>query len=503
MKLSFRIWILIICLIISIIAIKPSFQSGVIIKSTEKLPADTLGASPAAGEIIKFVNGEPVNNIEDYSKIISSLFPSEQEIKLEITTKAGDYTIYTNSTPDFVVANVPKTNIRAGLDIQGGARALVKPDADLADSQLQDLIAVSRNRFNVFGIADVQIRAVSDLSGNQYMLVEVAGATPTDLEDLVSKQGKFEAKIGNQTVFVGGNQDIVDVCKNDASCASITACIPAEGGYACNFAFTIYLSTEAAKRHASITNSIPLDESTAGAYLSQNLDLILDDTLVDSLRISAGLKGRDTTQISIQGSGQGSTQQEAIENAKSDMNKLQTVLITGSLPYKLEIVKLDTISPALGRQFVNIILLAGFSSILLVSLVIFIRYRSFKSSIALLFTSFSELIIILGVASFLRWNLDLPSIAGILATIGTGVDAQIVLLDEAKTGESSSLAERLKRGIFVIMTSYATAVVSLLPLYWAGAGLFKGFAITSLIGITAGVFISRPAFADMLKRMGE
>src|SRR3989344_4582779 len=185
------------------------------------------------------------------------------------------------------------------------------------------------------------------------------------------------------------------------------------------------------------------------------------------------------------------------------MKKLQTVLITGSLPYKLTIVKLDTISPVLGDTFIRMILLAGLAALIVVAIIIFIRYRRWKASLALLFTSFSELVIILGVASLIGWNLDLPSIAGILATIGTGVDSQIVILDEARKGLQTSIKEKIKRALFVIFSSYAASLASLLPLYWAGAGLFKGFALTTIIGITAGVFISRPAFAEMIKKMEE
>jgi preprotein translocase subunit SecD len=148
-------------------------------------------------------------------------------------------------------------------------------------------------------------------------------------------------------------------------------------------------------------------------------------------------------------------------------------------------------------------LYAGLASIIVVSLIIFARYRKFKLSMALLITSFSEVLIILGVASLIKWNLDLPSMAGILATIGTGVDSQIIIIDEAETSRTVTLKERLKRALFIILASYATAAASLLPLYWAGAGLLKGFAITSLIGITAGVFISRPAFADMIRNIEE
>ena len=333
------------------------------------------------------------------------------------------------------------------------------------------------------------------------MLLEVAGATPKDLEELVSKQGKFEAKIGNSSVFTGGKTDIADVCRNDATCAGITACNPSQDGYVCSFRFALYLTAQAAQRHADITSTMAVDSS--GKYLAEKLYLYVDDQEMDSLLISTDLKGKVKTDISIQGSGSGRTQEEAVRSAQENMKKLQTILITGSLPYKLSIVKLDTISPALGKDFVNIILLAAVASIILVSIIIFARYRKFKISLALLFTAFSELIIILGLAALLKWNLDLPSIAGILATIGTGVDSQIVILDEARKNITVSSVERMKRALFIIFSSFFTAVVAMLPLISAGAGLFKGFALTTIAGITIGVLISRPAFAEMIREMDE
>lgn len=502
MKLSLRVWLLLIIVILSILAIHPTFQKGVLVKSSDK-NSMAFSEGLRGGAIITELNGQQITSMEDYTAEIAKIFPSQEPVRLDISASTGEFTIYGNESPNMVISDIPKTKIKTGLDIQGGARALVKPEAEITDSQLQDLIQVSQNRFNAFGISDVTIRGVQDLAGNQYMLVEVAGATPSDLQDLVAKQGKFEAKIGNETVFAGGDEDIVSVCRNDASCAAVTQCSPGQGGYVCQFSFAIYLSEEAAKRHADITSKLSIDPTSGGRYLSEKLDLILDDITVDSLYVSTDLKGKETTQISVQGSGTGLTQKDAYDDAKASMNKLQTVLITGSLPYKLEIVKLDTISPALGEQFVYLILLAGFCSILAVSIIIFARYRKFKISLALLLTSFSEIIIILGFAAFLKWNLDLPSIAGILATIGTGVDQQIVILDEARSHRESSLKERMKRALFVVTTAYFTALVSLLPLYWAGAGLFKGFAFTSIIGITAGVLVTRPAFADIVKRMEE
>jgi preprotein translocase subunit SecD len=500
-KLTWRIWFLIIAIIISIIAIHPSFQTGAVVKYVSPdSPLYTDGLR--AGDIITKVNNLPISSKTDYTNAVSNLSFSPNGTKFEIDTTSSVHISLLNATPDIAVDNVPRTKIQTGLDLRGGARALVQPEGNLTDSQMQDLIQVSKNRFNVYGLADVQISAVSDLAGNKFMLVEIAGATPGDLQSLITQQGKFDAKIGNITVFEGGKKDISDVCRNDATCAGITQCSQQNGGsYACNFQFSVYLNPDAAQKHADITSNISLDSS--GQYLSQKLELYVDDKQVDSLLISANLKGRATTQISIQGSGTGQTQETAYADATADMNKLQTILITGSLPYKLDIVKLDTISPTLGDTFVYWIVMAGIGSIVLVGIIVFAKYRKIKDSLAVLVTSFSEIIIILGFAAFINWNLDLPSIAGILATIGTGIDQQIVILDESQRAQHLSLKERMKRALFVVFSAFFTSAVALLPLFSAGAGFFKGFAITTLIGITAGVFITRPAFSDIIKLIEE
>ncbi len=497
-RLTWRVWVLIIALALSLLAIKPNFDEGIMVKSVDT-NSSAFESGLRQGQVIIAIDGKEVKTIEDYVAAMDK-FPSEERVRTTFTTEDGEFIVFSNQTPGLTVGKIPTTNIKFGLDIDGGARALVKPEERISASEIDDLIAVTSERLNVYGLTEVVLRPVSDLSGENFMLVEIAGATPSELEELIAKQGKFEAKIGNETVFVGGEKDIASVCRNDASCAGIESCFSSEGMDVCRFAFVIHLSEEAAQKHADITSGLDVNTTEQGRYLEEKLDLYLDDTLVDSLYISEDLKGRVTTQIRIQGSGTGATRQEAIENAQEEMQKLQTVLITGSLPYKLEIVKLDTISPILGEQFVYSILLAGLGAIFAVALIVLVRYRKIKSSLALLLTSFSEVIIILGIASLIRWNLDLPSIAGILAVIGTGVDQQIVILDESRKRELS-VKERLKRALFIVISAYFTSLVSLLPLYWAGAGLLKGFAVTTIIGITSAVLITRPAFADIIKKI--
>lgn len=505
-KLSFKIWLLIITLVLSFLSIfvTPNFmQKGVLVTSVDS-NSTVFEQGLRQGQAITSIDNQPVENINDFAEIIKAKYDYNHTVKTIIETNKGQYVYLSNSPPEITVSKLPKTNIKLGLDLVGGARALIKAEnKTLSTAEVNDLVDITSNRLNEFGLTDLNVKPVSDLQGNHFMLIEIAGATPKDLEDLIAKQGKFEAKIGNQTAFIGGQRDIASVCRNDASCAGVTDCQQSGGQYFCNFRFSVYLSDEAAKRHAEITKNISVNTTAQGNYLSKKLDLYVDDKLLDSLLISEGLRGRVTTQISIQGSGKGETRDAAYEDAKNSMHKLQTILITGSLPYKLDIVKLDTISPALGKEFIRSIFIAAIVALLMVLIVIFIRYRKIKLSLALILTSLSEIIIILGIAAFIEWNLDLPSIAGILATIGTGVDDQVVILDESQQSKFLTLKQRLKRAFAIIMGSYATSLVSLLPLIWAGAGLLKGFAVTTIIGISVGVFITRPAFSDVVKRMED
>ena len=505
-NLTWRIWILLIVVALSLLAVFGSplnfFQKGVLVTSVEQ-NSTIFDQGLKKGQIITEIDGQKIESLEDYLKIIQSKFDFNESVKTILKTKDSEIILFSKNPPQITVSEIPKTNIKTGLDISWGSRALVKAqEIKLSSLDADDLKRIIKNRLNVYGIEDVKITKISDFSGDYYIRIEIAGTTPEDLKNLISQQGKFEAKIGNKTVFIGGKKDVTSVTRSGQD-AVIESCQESNGFYFCNFRFTIFLSEDAAKRHAEITGELDVNSTLDGNYLSERLDLFLDDRLVDSLLISEGLKGRVTTQISISGSGTGETQEEANENARNEMNNLQTILITGSLPYKLEIVKLDTISPNLGNEFIRTILIAGLASLGIVVIIIFGRYRKVKASLALLVTSLSEVLIILGIASMIGWNIDLPGIAGILAAIGTGIDQQIIILDEGRQDLELSINKRLKRARGIILGAYFTAVVALLPLLWVGAGLLKGFAVTTIIGITVGVLITRPAFTEMVKRFEE
>ena len=500
---SFRVILLVFFLFISVLAINPSFDNdGVAIKSVESNSSaafagmsSSLNAQPTSYERIININGKNINSLEDYSNAIET-----DDEKLVITTNEGTYTLL-NENLGLTVDEPAANNIIKGLELQGGTRALIKPTEKLSEQEFQDLLDVLENRLNVYGLKQLIIKRASDFEGNKYIIIELAGATKSEVEELIGKEGKFEAKIGDEIVFEGGKKDVTFVCRNDGTCSGIRTCNPIEdGSFLCQFEFQIKLSEAAAEKQAEATRELDINTTVEGyQYLEKPLDLYLDGKLVDSLNIGSDLRGKAARDIVISGPGIGINQDEALKNANENMKKLQTVLITGALPTSLEIVKLDSISPSLGSTFEKNAITAALLAILAVAIVIFIRYRKLKISLPIIFISLSEALITMGILTLMKYNLDLAAIAGIIAAVGTGVNDQIVITDEILNKESANWKERYKKAFFVIMTAYLTAVASMIPLLLAGVGLLKGFAIATIIGVTIGVLVTRPAYAHIIK----
>ena len=345
--------------------------------------------------------------------------------------------------------NTQEASLKKGLDLEGGTRVLLK-SSEKVDKETIELTASSlRERLNVYGLSDIVVKPAADLAGNNFILVEIAGATEEEVKELLAKQGKFEAKIGNDTVFFGGKKDITYVCRT-ADCSGIDSrrgCSKVSDGYACGFIFGITLSPEAAQRQADLTKSLTVSTENGQSYLSQDITLYLDDQEVDRLRIGAELKGRASTDIQISGGGNGRTENEAISNTLQNMDRLRTIIITGSLPIKLEVAKMDTISPTLGKEFLNNIFFVGFLAMVAVGAVVAIRYRKLKIIVPMILTLCSEVMLILGFAALAGTNLDLAAIAGIIIVIGTGVDHLIIITDEALRGGSMAEAIDWKKKI--------------------------------------------------------
>jgi preprotein translocase subunit SecD len=209
------------------------------------------------------------------------------------------------------------------------------------------------------------------------------------------------------------------------------------------------------------------------------------------------------------------------------------------------------ISPALGEEFFNSTLYAALFAAGAVIVIIFVRYRSLKISIPMVFIGLSEVVIILGISAandamiwliallinFLivsvswwkkfeidiyawigailipllgmaSWTIDLPAIGGIIAAIGTGVDHQIIIADETLSRRGGdkrdyTVKEKIKRAFFIIFGAAATTIAAMVPLMSIGIGFVRGFAITTIVGVLVGVLVTRPAYARIVEAMNR
>lgn len=558
---NWRVILLLIVLVLAVWSIRPNpWHEGATIRFVVKNSSAYLagidnpqaGGTPMSKETIVSINNRPIANARDYYEFVENISANKsftlqtdrqfyrittkteylitelnetefQTMTEEVFNETLNKTVNVTTTIEvpkvikeaigtedvgLVVFDAPTNNVRKGLDLSGGTRVILQPEEKVDAEELDIVVENIKERLNVYGLSDITVRVSSDLKGDKFIVVEIAGANKEEVRELLSKQGKFEAKIGGETVFKGGN-DITYVCRR-AECAGIdiqAGCSPSNNGWACRFRFTISLSPEAAQIHADVTDKYPVVVEGDQQYLNESLELFLDDQLVDTLRVGAELKGNVVTTISISGGGFGAGEQEATYDALNNMKRLQTILITGSLPVKLNIVKTDSISPLLGGQFVKNALLVGLLAIASVAIVVFFVYRKLSISIPMVITMLSEAIILFGMASIIGWNLDLAAIAGIIVAIGTGVDHQIVIADEmlkgSKVGDYVSWKNRIKNAFFIIMVAYFTTLVAMVPLWFAGVGLLKGFALTTILGASIGVFITRPAYAVVLRVLME
>lgn len=560
--LNFRVIVLILALVLAYVAISPNpWNEGVVIKGITSNSSAALAGievsqkgSPMSREIILAINGKPINSLSDYQKAIDTITPNSSVMvktseatytllarpliketvlnesetifineSVEMNETVNGSVVLVNKTVQkkvvqpkvlreavgveplgFVVDNAPTNNLKKGLDLQGGTRVVLAPVEPVPQETL-DLVADSlTERLNVYGLSDIVVRQVSDRpeflgEGNRFIVVEIAGASEEEVTDLLSKQGKFEAKIANQTVFSGGN-DITYVCKT-AQCSGLDpnrGCGTVEGGWACAFMFSITLDPSAAQRQADVTRNL----SIVGDSLSEPLVLYLDDQEVDSLSIATSLRGRAVTDIAITGGGQGLSKEAAVEDTLSNMKRLQTVLITGSLPVKLDIVRIDRISPTLGSEFLKNALWVGLFSIVGVVAVLLLVYRKIQVAVPILLTSLFEIFLTFGIAALIGQNIDLAYIAGIVLAVGTGVNDQIIITDEALSGKgeaaSRSWKEKMKRAFGIIFSAFFTTTMAMGVLLFVGAGLMKGFAIATILTLVCGVFITRPAFGAIV-----
>ncbi len=176
----------------------------------------------------------------------------------------------------------------------------------------------------------------------------------------------------------------------------------------------------------------------------------------------------------------------------ADANDLAIVLRAGSLPAPVTILQNVTVGPSLGHDSIKAGITATLSGFLLVVLFMTIYYR--LSGLIANFAMFLNVLLLLGALGAINATLTLPGIAGILLTIGMGVDSNVLIFErireELRIGKTVRLAidQGYNRALVTIVDAHVTTLITAVVLFLFGSGPVKGFAVTLSLGILINYF---------------
>ncbi|BDC36101.1 hypothetical protein [Candidatus Methanoliparum sp. LAM-1] len=368
-------------------------------------------------------------------------------------------------------------------------------DDRASNSTLEQTKTMLEKKLNALGSKDIVIRTI----GNKYILIDLAGVNLSDTEKIVSTPGVFEIRImaddGQYKKILSGD----DIAEVDPAPRS-------EDGIIWGAGFTLNEAGASKFRNACIRYNAVNDpekhpiamyldgELVYSAPLSPDLASMLKDEKVYSLFARTGIG----------------------DTGKMEARNLIIHLSTGVLPVKLITETSGQVPATLGDQFKKEIVLIIILAIIAVSIITGYRYKEYKIVLPMLSISFSEVLIIVGISKLplIGWQLDLPSIAGIIGIIGTGIDQLIIITDDMLSEEKDkeqqikkkqtkrrikTYEKRLTNAFKIIFISAATTSFAMLPLLVMGLGKLTGFALTIIIGVLIGVLVTRPAYGGILR----
>lgn len=230
-----------------------------------------------------------------------------------------------------------------------------------------------------------------------------------------------------------------------------------------------------------------------GAHVGDSLAVVLDNKVMEVATIKS--------EIGDQGVIEGRfTDQQAKD--------LALVLNSGALPASIKYLEERTVGPSLGADSIRSGVQAAVVGMLAVLIFMLVYYHGagINADVALIL----NLIILLGFLGFSGATLTLPGIAGVILTVGMGVDSNVLIFErireELRNGKTppSAVDQGFAHAWITIVDTHVTTIVSAFILFIFGTGPVKGFAVTLTFGLLANlftaVFVSRVIFDFVLSR---
>lgn len=330
-------------------------------------------------------------------------------------------------------------------------------------------IEVIRRRLDSTGTTEPSIQQ----QGADRILIQVPGEqNPERLEKLLGSTAKLEFRMLADSP--SGDVDLLPSRDEKGARVPVERRIMADGGDLTDAqpSFDQQSREPMVSFKFNLKGAQRFGQATA-ENVGRRMAIVLDNEVVSAPVIRTAITG---------GSGQ-ITGNFTVQQA----NDLSVLLRAGALPAKFTVVERRVVGPGLGRDSIEAGKLATFVAAGLVIAFMFATYGTFGfiANIALIV----HVGLILGLMSVLEATMTLPGIAGIVLTIGTAVDSNVLIYErmreEARAGRSliSALQAGFDRAFATIIDSNSTMAIAAIILFFLGSGPVKGFAVVFILGI--------------------
>lgn len=442
------------------------------------IPGVTVARSDAARPQTLIVSGIPVAKISDARGIL----------------QGNDYSSYdVATTPD------------------GGAALTMKQAAvrDLSSRTLDTSIETIRERIDKLGVAEPVIQKYG--LGDNQILVELPGIEdPGRVEEIIQSTAKLEIHAVNGGPFASEEEAL------QANSGQIPPdALMLHGSAAANAPDQVWVLKRASEVEGTdFRDAQPSQDQNGRPNVTFNLTtdagnrfykytdehkgtgsmaIVLDN----KVREVAGIQGAIRDRGEIAG---GFTKQQA--------DDLSLLLRTGALPASISYLETRTVGASLGAASIRQGVVAAVAGMLAVMLFMLIYYRGagINADLALLL----NLLILLGFMGFTGSTLTLPGIAGVILTIGMGVDSNVLIFERireelrAEKTAPTAVQQGFAHAWVTIIDTHVTTIVSAAILFLFGTGPVRGFAVTLTFGLLANlftaVFVSRVIFDTILSK---
>lgn len=344
----------------------------------------------------------------------------------------------------------------------GVAEPVITAHGNVGDQilvQLPGVTDVARAKDMIKRTAQLSLKLVENEASTREMLLQPGQTEPPPTMEIVSGAG---AQPGTRTFYLVRKEAVITGrdLKNARPSISPENNLP-------DIQFS--LTPNGAQKFGQAT----------GDNVGRRLAVILDGT-VESAPV---INSRITDQGVIQGT---FSQEEADTLAK--------VLRAGALPATLNFLQEQTVGASLGRDSIRAGVLASAAGMGFITLFMLLYYR--MSGVNAVVALLANLLILLGAMAYAGATLTLPGIAGIILTVGVGVDTNVLVFErireELRSGKTvkTAVSNGFDRVWITILDTHATALIASAFLFQFGTGAIRGFAVTLVWGLIANVFAS-------------